>query len=156
MDTSNLISRYFSKIQNFISQNYRKIIFKKKISYRYFLIFFVKLQHELIFMYIHTWWWIAWVNFSSSHLIDTLGGFKLQFFRDTFLVGHSVWMVELAFIAVGAFLVVGTGLRQLWREFHFLSKKLIEIGSIAAKRIIRRHKPKKKNFHFTNFLADFF
>ena len=95
-------------------------------------------------MYIHTWWWIAWVNFSSSHLIDTLGGFKLQFFRDTFLVGHSVWMVELAFIAVGAFLVVGTGLRQLRREFHFLSKKLIEIGSIAAKRIIRRHKPKKK------------
>ena len=107
-------------------------------------------------MYIHTWWWIAWVNFSSSHLIDTLGGFKLQFFRDTFLVGHSVWMVELAFIAVGAFLVVGTGLRQLWREFHFLSKKLIEIGSIAAKRIIRRHKPKKKKFHFTNLLADFF
>ena len=107
-------------------------------------------------MYIHTWWWIAWVNFSSSHLIDTLGGFKLQFFRDTFLVGHSVWMVELAFIAVGAFLVVGTGLRQLWREFHFLSKKLIEIGSIAAKRIIRRHKPKKKNFSFHEFFGGLF
>ena len=80
----------------------------------------------------------------SSHLTNSLGGVLLKLIRDALLVGHSVWMVELAFIAVGAFLAIGTGLRQLRCRFHFLSQKLIQCGPIAAERIIGRHKPDNK------------
>lgn len=81
---------------------------------------------------------------ARSHLLYLALALLLQLVRDRLVRRRApLRMVELALVAVGALFVVGTGRRQLAGRLGF-AQESVQGGSIAAERVVRRHKSEHK------------